>query len=157
MSQRTCPNSCRRGWPATCLQVTQPGVTARIILRLPVVWNLCVRDAATSMGQACKSLKCSFSTRSLVNLSFPGRMIILPGKERFTRLLVEKEHFRLLHACPMLVAASLTQRFHTTGSRRIIRAVTPGCVTCKHVAGQPRLQLLGQVLCDMFVWKVLLF
>ena len=72
-------------------------------------------------------------------------LIILPGKEKFTRLLIEKEHLRLLYADPTLMVASLTQRFHIMGSHKIIHAVIHGCVTCKRVAGQPHPQLLGQL------------
>ena len=52
---------------------------------------------------------------------------------------------RLLHAGPTLMAASMPQRFHITGSRKIISTVTDGCVTCRRVSGEPRLQLLGQI------------
>ena len=64
------------------------------------------------------------------------------------RLLVEKEHLRLLHACATLVAASLAQWFHIMGSCMIIHTVTCGCITCKHVSDQPRPQLLGKIPCD---------
>ena len=45
--------------------------------------------------------------------------IILLGKQKYMRLLVEKEHLTPLHAGPTLVAVSLAQRFHITGSWRI--------------------------------------
>ena len=48
---------------------------AQIILRLTVMWNLFAKDTATSVEPACKSFKCSFSTRSLVNFLFPEGMI----------------------------------------------------------------------------------
>ena len=48
-------------------------------------------------------------------------LIILPGKERYTRLLVEEEHLRLLHAHPMLVVPSFSQKFHITGSCNYLR------------------------------------
>ena len=64
------------------------------------------------------------------------------------RILVEKEHLRLLHAGPTLVASALAQKFHIMGNCRIIRTVTRGCVTCRHVAGQPRPQLLEQLPSD---------
>ena len=61
------------------------------------------------------------------------------------RLLVKKEHLRLLHAGPTLVAASLAQKFYIMGSHRIICTVTRGCVTYRRVAGQPHPPLLGQL------------
>ena len=83
---------------------------------------------------------------NLSNQEFASRNpIILPGKQRYTILLVEKEHLRPLHAGPKLVAGSLAHKYQITGSRRIIHAVTHGCVTCKLVAGQPHPQLLGQL------------
>ena len=71
--------------------------------------------------------------------------IILAGKQKLTELLIEKEHLGLLHAGPTLMAASLSQKFHIMGSRRIICAVTRSCVTCRRVAGQPCPLLLGQL------------
>ena len=71
--------------------------------------------------------------------------IILPGKKKFTKLLIEKEHLRLLHAGPTLVVVALAQKFHIMGSHRIISIVTRGCVTCRCMAGQPHPLLLGQL------------
>ena len=64
------------------------------------------------------------------------------------KLLVAAEHLRLLHAGPTLVSASLSRRFSILGGRRIIRAITSSCVTCRKVAAKPTPQLRGQLPAD---------
>ena len=71
--------------------------------------------------------------------------IIPPGKQKITKLLIEKEQLRLLHAGPTIVATFLSQKFHIMGCRRIIRVLTRDCVTCRRVTGQPHPPLLGQL------------
>ena len=55
------------------------------------------------------------------------------------------EHLRLLHAGPTLVAASLCTRYHIIGSRKTIRSVVRGCVSCRRASVRPQPQLLGQL------------
>ena len=55
------------------------------------------------------------------------------------------ELLRLLDVGLMLEETSLTQKFHITGNHKNINTVTPDCIACKCVAGQPRLPLLGQL------------
>ncbi len=74
--------------------------------------------------------------------------IILSGKYPVTKLIVHAEHLHLLHGGPTLVAASLSRKFHILGSRRLIRSVTRGCVTCWHVMARPCPQELGQLPSD---------
>ena len=74
--------------------------------------------------------------------------LIMPSKHRVTRMLIEYEHARLLHAGPTLVAASLARRFAIVGARRAVRDVTRRCVICRRVAGKPRPQLLGRLPAD---------
>ena len=71
--------------------------------------------------------------------------LILPGKHQLTKLIVRNEHHRLLHAGPVLVMASLAQRFHIIGARNVVRAITRKCVICRRVAGKPHPPLLGQL------------
>ena len=71
--------------------------------------------------------------------------VILSGKRKFTKMLIQAEHLRLLHAGPTFVAASLAQRFHILGGRKAIRAITRSWVICRRVAGKARPQLLGQL------------
>ena len=62
--------------------------------------------------------------------------IILSGKNKLTKLILQDEHLRLLDAGPTLMAGSLARRFHILGARRAIRAITRGCVNCRRVAGK---------------------
>ena len=45
----------------------------------------------------------------------------------------------------VLVAASLSRRFHIVGSRRVIRSITRACVICRRLSAKPRPQMLGQL------------
>ena len=45
--------------------------------------------------------------------------IILHGKHVISKLIVSAEHLRLLHAGPLIMAASLGRRFHFLGGRRV--------------------------------------
>ena len=73
---------------------------------------------------------------------------IIPSKHRFTKMLIEYEHARLMHAGPTLVAASLARRFAIVGARQAVRDVTRRCVICRRVASKPRPQLLGRLPAD---------
>ncbi len=74
--------------------------------------------------------------------------MILPGSHALTKLIIQTEHLRLLHAGPTLVAAMLSYRFHILGSRRTIRSVTRACVVCRRVSAKPKPQMLGQLPAD---------
>ncbi len=71
--------------------------------------------------------------------------IILSGKHAFTSLVIRSEHVRLLHAGPTLLTASIGRRFHILGSRRAVRSITRGCVTCRRNSVKPQAQLMGQL------------
>ena len=73
------------------------------------------------------------------------RPIILPAKHKLTELIIRQEHYYLLYAGPTLVAASLSSRFCIIGVWRAVCVVTRSCVTCRKVAGNTALQVLGQV------------
>ena len=59
---------------------------------------------------------------------------IIPSKHRFTKMLIEHEHARLLHAGPTIVTASLVRRFAIVGARQAVRDVTRRCVICRRGA-----------------------
>ena len=50
--------------------------------------------------------------------------VILHGGHPISKLLIRSEHLRLLHAGPLLVAASLSRQFHLIGGRKSIRSIT---------------------------------
>ena len=71
--------------------------------------------------------------------------VLLQREHRVVELLITYEHFRLLHAGPTLVTASLAQRFCIIRGSRTIRARIHNCVTCKRVGVRVKPQLLGQL------------
>ena len=71
--------------------------------------------------------------------------IVLHGTHPMTKLIIEAEHLRLMHAGPTLLASSLSRRYHIIGLRKTVRSVTRQCVTCKRHSARPSDQLLGQV------------
>ena len=76
------------------------------------------------------------------NLHHP---VILHGKHFVSRMMVYTEHQSLLHAGPILLISSLCQRFHITGSLKLVRSITRGCVTCHRISAKPKPQLQGQL------------
>ena len=71
--------------------------------------------------------------------------IILHGSHPLTKLIIEAEHSRLMHAGPTLLISSLSRRFHIIGFRKAVRSVTRQCITCKRHSVKPVNQLLGQL------------
>lgn len=71
--------------------------------------------------------------------------VILEGRHPVTKLLIQSEHVRLMHAGASLLQASLSQRFHIVGARRAVRLVTRQCITCRRHTVKPQGQLLGQL------------
>ena len=71
--------------------------------------------------------------------------VILHGTHHVTKLLIQSEHLRLLHAGPTLLFSSLSRRLHIVRGRNAVRSITRACVTCRRVAARPQHQLLGQL------------
>ena len=63
--------------------------------------------------------------------------MILHGSHPMTKLIIEAEHSRLLHAGPTLLMSSLSRRFHIIGLRKTVRSVIRQCVTCKRHCVKP--------------------
>ena len=61
---------------------------------------------------------------------------ILSGKNKLTKLIIQAEHLRLLHAETTFMAASLARGFHISGAQHEIRAITCRCVVCQCAAGK---------------------
>ncbi|XP_072375607.1 uncharacterized protein [Diabrotica undecimpunctata] len=55
---------------------------------------------------------------------------LLSSKHPLTKLLVEWEHERLLHAGPQAVLSSIREQFWIIGGRNLVRYVTHTCVQC---------------------------
>ena len=71
--------------------------------------------------------------------------VILHGKDPVTKLIIETEHLRLLHAGPTLIASSLSRRFHIVTGRKAVRSITRGCVVCRRNCEKPKPQMMGQL------------
>ena len=93
-------------------------------------------DNLLRVGGRLRNSKLSFSQQ---------HPLILPGKHPITKLIIETEHFRLLHAGPTLLSSSLSRRYHIIGSRNAVRFITRGCVTCRRNSAKPTPQRLGQL------------
>ena len=74
--------------------------------------------------------------------------VILPGSHAVTKLIIQTEHLRLLHAGPTLVASMLSHSFHILGARKVIRSITHACVVCRRAAAKPKPQMLGKLPTD---------
>ena len=71
--------------------------------------------------------------------------IIIHGKHLLTRMIIRREHLRLLHAGPTPVSSSLSRQFHIIGTKKSVRSITRQCVTCRRRAAKPQMQMLGQL------------
>lgn len=71
--------------------------------------------------------------------------IILPARHRCTKLIFEQFHFRLLHAGPQLLLASIRQRYWPLGGRNIARAVVHKCLTCSRAKPKLVQQFMGEL------------
>ena len=71
--------------------------------------------------------------------------MILPPNNHFTNLVVSAEHFRLHHAGPQLLIASLRERYWIPRIRRVVRTVIHKCVTCYKFKAHATSQLMGEL------------
>ena len=71
--------------------------------------------------------------------------VILYGKHPITKLIIQAEHLRLLHAGPTLLTSSLNRKFHIVGGRRSVRSVTRSCITCRRNSVKPKPQMMGRL------------
>ncbi|XP_069139220.1 uncharacterized protein [Argopecten irradians] len=65
--------------------------------------------------------------------------LLLPGKHKFTHLLIQDTHQRNCHAGTGTVVTLLRQRVWIPAARQIVRSVLRKCVSCKKVSGKPYL------------------
>lgn len=71
--------------------------------------------------------------------------IVLPAKHRLTRLIIRDEHYRLLHAGPQALLASLRQRYWPLSGRNTIRSVLRHCIVCFRSRPIAMQQLMGNL------------
>ncbi|XP_063540834.1 uncharacterized protein LOC134749739 [Cydia strobilella] len=73
------------------------------------------------------------------------RPVILDGKHRITRLLVEHHHRRALHRAQELVVNELRQHYWILQLRPTVRAVAAHCLLCKYRRAMPQPQRMGDL------------
>lgn len=71
--------------------------------------------------------------------------IILHGKCSISKLIINTEHTRLLHAGPLLMSTSLGCHFYFLGGCGAIRFVIYNCIICKCRSPRPRSPLMSQL------------
>ena len=71
--------------------------------------------------------------------------VILSPNHDQTKLIIQSEHLQLLHAGPILVAASLSRRFCIIRGRRMIRSIVHDCIICQCIASKPQPQIMEQL------------
>ncbi len=64
------------------------------------------------------------------------------GSHPISKLLIRREHIRLLHAGPLLVAASLSSQYHFIGGKK---SITRSCVICRRTCLRTESPLMGQL------------
>lgn len=71
--------------------------------------------------------------------------VILHGRSRVTKLMIESDRERLLHGGPTLITASLLRRFHIMELRKTVKDITRKCVICRRRSARPEYQMMGQL------------
>ncbi|GJQ86657.1 hypothetical protein Trydic_g14992 [Trypoxylus dichotomus] len=67
------------------------------------------------------------------------------GKQKLSRLILEHEHRRLLHAGPQHVLASVREHYWLTGGRNLARSVVHKCIACFKTNPVSGAQLMGNL------------
>ncbi|XP_018395414.1 PREDICTED: uncharacterized protein LOC108773931 [Cyphomyrmex costatus] len=71
--------------------------------------------------------------------------IILPDKSKFSRLLFERQHQRLLHGSQIQMLTSIRNRYWPIRGRNLARRVCRECVRCARANPQELSQLMGSL------------
>ncbi|XP_056631434.1 uncharacterized protein LOC130441674 [Diorhabda sublineata] len=80
------------------------------------------------------------------NFNFEKKFpIILSGKHTLSKLTVQYEHIRLLHAGPQQVLASLREQYWIISARNLIKKTIHNCVTCFRVKPKALNYLMGDL------------
>ncbi|XP_062549772.1 uncharacterized protein LOC134214408 isoform X2 [Armigeres subalbatus] len=80
------------------------------------------------------------------NISYDTRhQILLPGKHRFSMLLVKYFHEKHLHAAPQLLISILRTRYWLTGARALVKKVVHACIICFKAQPKSLEQFMGQL------------
>ncbi|XP_036145656.1 uncharacterized protein LOC118646575 [Monomorium pharaonis] len=79
--------------------------------------------------------------------------ILLPCDSRFTHLLFEREHLRLLHAGPQALLYSIRERYWPINGRALARKIVYKCVNCFRNGPRSLSQIMGQLPSDRVIPK----
>jgi len=85
---------------------------------------------------------------SLEESAFPYQIMqkmILPANHHFTKFVVSAEHIRVQHFGPLLLTASLRERYWIPSIRNLVKTVTHHCLTCYRFKAQETQQLMGEL------------
>ncbi|XP_036146395.1 uncharacterized protein LOC118646807 [Monomorium pharaonis] len=74
--------------------------------------------------------------------------IVLPSNNKFTQMLFEREHRRLMHIGPQALLYSIREKYWPLKGKNIARGIVHNCITCSR--NKPRLlsQVMGQLPAD---------
>lgn len=71
--------------------------------------------------------------------------IILQSTHKFTKLLFEYEHVKLMHAGPQLLLASIRESYWPIGGRSLAKSCYRNCVRCCRMSGRTTTPLMGSL------------
>lgn len=71
--------------------------------------------------------------------------MLLHANSKFTVLLFQQEHSRLMHAGPQLLLASIRDRFWPVGGRNLARRTARNCLVCSRFRGRPMSNIMGNL------------
>lgn len=71
--------------------------------------------------------------------------ILIQSTHRFTKLLFESEHARLMHAGPQLLLASIREVYWPIGGRNLAKACYRRCIRCSRMKGKVITPLMGNL------------
>ncbi|XP_069363859.1 uncharacterized protein [Maniola hyperantus] len=74
--------------------------------------------------------------------------MLLSSKHYFTKLLLEQEHRKLLHAGPQALLASIRTRFWPIGGRNLARRIVLNCIVCRRFQGRSATNIMGNLPSD---------
>ena len=72
-------------------------------------------------------------------------LIILPKSAHLTKLIVRKEHERMLHAGFQAVLSTVRRKYWPLSTRSVIKGITQQCMRCNRVSPRGTSYLMGQL------------
>lgn len=93
-------------------------------------------DAIVRIGGRLVNSNCDYNQK---------HPIVLSGSSSLSKLLVEYEHVKLLHAGPQQLLYNLRQRFWILNGRNLCRKIVHKCLKCFRVKPRSQEQLMGQL------------